>query len=43
MPVISAREKDTLTEHICRGLKEVKQIIDGKAKGYSVDELLNEL
>ncbi len=36
-------EEDTLTERICKGLKEVKEIIDGKAKGYSVEDLLNEL
>lgn len=36
-------EEDTLTERICKGLQEVKDIMDGKAKGYSVDELLNEL
>ena len=48
MQVVSAREFRTnqgkfLTERICKGLQEVKDIIDGKAKGYSVDELLNEL
>ncbi len=36
-------EEDTLTERICKGLKEVKDIMDGKAKGYSVEDLLNEL
>ena len=36
-------EEDTLTERICRGLEQVKDIMDGKIKGYSVDELLNEL
>lgn len=36
-------EEDTLTERICEGLKEVKDIMDGKAKGYSVEDLLNEL
>ena len=36
-------EEDSLTERICKGLQEVKDIMDGKAKGYSVDELLNEL
>ena len=36
-------EEDTLTECICRGLEQVKDIMDGKIKGYSVDELLNEL
>ncbi len=36
-------EEDALTERICKGLKEVKDIMDGKAKGYSVEDLLNEL
>lgn len=36
-------EEDTLTERICEGLKEVKDIMDGKAKGYSLEDLLNEL
>lgn len=36
-------EEDTLTERICKGLKEVKDIMDGKAKGYSLEDLLNEL
>ena len=48
MQVVSAREFRAnqgkfLTERICKGLQEVKDIMDGKAKGYSVDELLNEL
>lgn len=36
-------EEDSLTTRICNGLKEVKQIREGKAKGYSIDELLDEL
>ncbi|MDE5997263.1 MAG: type II toxin-antitoxin system prevent-host-death family antitoxin [Muribaculaceae bacterium] len=36
-------EEDTLTERICRGLEEVKAIMDGKIKGHSVEDLLNEL
>lgn len=36
-------EEDSLTERICKGLEQVKLIQDGKMKGYSVDELLNEL
>ena len=48
MQVVSAREFRAnqgkfLTERICKELQEVKDIMDGKAKGYSVDELLNEL
>ena len=36
-------EEDTLTERICRGLDQVKAIMDGKVKGHSVEDLLNEL
>lgn len=36
-------EDDSLTTRICEGLREVKLIREGKAKGYTVDELLNEL
>ncbi len=36
-------EEDSLTERICKGLQEVKDIMDGKAKGYTVEDLLNEL
>ena len=36
-------EEDTLTQRICRGLEEVKAIMDGKVKGHSVEDLLNEL
>lgn len=36
-------EEDTLTQRICRGLEEVKAIMDGKIKGHSVEDLLNEL
>ena len=36
-------EEDTLTERICRGLEDVKAIMDGKIKGHSVEDLLNEL
>lgn len=34
---------DSLTERICNGLREVKRIREGKSKGYTIDELLNEL
>lgn len=34
---------DSLTARICRGLNEVKLIEEGKLKGYSVEEALNEL
>lgn len=36
-------KEDSLTERICRGLRQVKMIRDGEMKGYSVDDLLNEL
>ncbi len=36
-------KEDTLTSRICRGLQEVKLIKKGKLKGYTVDEILNEL
>jgi len=36
-------EEDTLTSRICRGLKEVKLIQEGKLKSYTVEEALNEL
>ena len=36
-------EEDSLTERICRGLEEVKMIEDGKTKGYTLEELLDEL
>ena len=41
--ILPVPEEDTLTTRICNGLEEVKQIREGKMKGYSVDELLNEL
>lgn len=41
--ILPVTEEDTLTTRICKGLDEVKQIREGKLKGYSVDELLNEL
>ena len=36
-------EEDTLKQRICRGLDQVKAIMDGKVKGHSVEDLLNEL
>lgn len=41
--ILPVTEEDTLTTRICKGLDEVKQIKENKMKGYSVDELLNEL
>ena len=41
--ILPVTEEDTLTTRICRGLDEVKQIRESKLKGFSVDELLNEL
>lgn len=36
-------EENSLTNHIIKGLKEVKMIQEGKSKGYTIDELLDEL
>ena len=36
-------EEDTLTERICEGLKEVKQMIDGKVPTKSAKAFLDEL
>jgi len=41
--IVPVTEEDTLTTRICRGLSDVKLIREGKLKGYSVDELLDEL
>lgn len=41
--ILPVTKEDTLTTRICKGLEEVKQIREGKLKGYSIDELLNEL
>ena len=41
--IVPISEEDSLTDRISRGLEQVKLIREGKAKGYSVDELLNEL
>ena len=41
--ILPVTEEDTLTTRICKGLDEVKRIRESKLKGYSVDELLNEL
>lgn len=40
---MEAEEEENLTERICRGLRQIKMIKDGKMKGYSVDDLLNDL
>lgn len=41
--ITKASSEDSLTSRICRGLKEVKLMREGKLKGYSIDEALNEL
>ncbi len=41
--IVPITEDDTLTDRICRGLEQVKLIREGKAKSYTVDELLNGL
>ena len=41
--IVPVTEEDSLTTRISRSLQEVKLIREGKAKGYTVDELLDEL
>lgn len=41
--IVPITEEDSLTTRIARSLEEVKLIREGKAKGYTVDELLDEL
>ncbi len=41
--IMPISEEDSLTSRICEGLREVKLIQEGKMKGYSIEELLNEL
>lgn len=41
--IVPVTEEDTLTTRISRSLQEVKLIREGKAKGYTVDELLDEI
>lgn len=41
--ILPITEEDSLTTRICKRLDEVKQIKENKLKGYSVDELINEL
>jgi antitoxin (DNA-binding transcriptional repressor) of toxin-antitoxin stability system len=36
-------EEDTLTTRICRGLKQVKMIQEGKLPSRTVEDMLNEL
>lgn len=36
-------DKENLTERICRGLRQVKMIREGKLPRRSVEDLLNEL
>lgn len=36
-------EEDSLTSRICKGLEEVKHIREGKARSYSVEDVLDEL
>lgn len=41
--ILPVTEDDSLTQRITKGLREVKLIETGKMKGYSLDELLDEL
>lgn len=36
-------EEDTLTERICRGLKQVKKMESGEMPRKTIEEFLNEL
>lgn len=41
--ITKASPEESITSRICRGLKEVRLMREGKIKGYSIDEALNEL
>lgn len=41
--IVPVHEEDSLTQRICKGLEQVKLIRQGKIKGYSIEEALNEL
>lgn len=41
--ITPVNEDDDLTARICRGLREVKRIQEGKSKGFTIEELLDEL
>ncbi|MDE6396191.1 MAG: type II toxin-antitoxin system prevent-host-death family antitoxin [Muribaculaceae bacterium] len=41
--IVPVTEEDTLTTRICKGLEEVKQIREGKIKGLTLEDVLNEL
>lgn len=41
--IVPVTADDTLTSRVCQGLNEVKQIREGKLKGLTLNDLLNEL
>lgn len=41
--LVPIAEEDTLTARVCRGLEQVKEIREGRAKGFSLKEILDEL
>jgi len=41
--IVPVTEEDRLMERINRGLDQVRLIREGKMKGYSIDELLDEV
>ena len=41
--IVPVTEDDSITSRIKKGLNEVKLMQDGKIKGYTIDEALNEL
>ncbi len=41
--IIPITEDDSITSRITNGLNEVKLMQEGKIKGYTIDDVLNEL
>lgn len=41
--ILPVTEEDTLTERICKGLRQVKQIKDGKLPRRTIQEFLDEI
>lgn len=41
--ILPLTEGDSLTERVCQGLREAKEIIEGKCKGITLEDALNEL
>ena len=41
--ILPVTEEDTLTERICKGLRQLKQIKDGKLPRRTIQEFLDEI